>query len=296
MERKFVIVTDSCSDLGKDIREKYNIDYLQMNIVVDGKELPACLNWEAYSPKELYDFMRKGIVIKTTQVPQVTYDQAFRKYLEAGYDILYIGCSSALSGSVNTSNVVKSMLLEEYKDAKIFCIDSLSSCLGEGMMAVKAAIMRQEGQTITEVADWIEENKLCFNQAATVQSLEYLKRAGRVKTASAFFGNIFGVKPIIISDAIGQNFAYKKVKGRLNSIKEIVNEIKANIIDPEKQIIFVGHADCIEEVTTLKEMILKEIPCKGVYINYIGPVIGASTGPGTLGVYFYGKKVEVKGN
>ncbi len=293
--QKFAIITDSCSDLSKELREKNEIDYVQMNIVLDEKELPASLDWDIYTPRVMYDWMREGKVLKTTQVPQMLYYERFKKYIEDGYGILSISCSSALSGSVNTSYVVRDLLLEEYPDAEIYCIDTLNSCLGEGLIALTAANMRRSGKSLQEVAEWIEANKLKVNQVATVESLEYLKRAGRVKTSSAFFGNIFGVKPIIISDAIGNNYAFKKVKGRKNSFTELVSLVNEYIENSENQTILLGHADCIEDAETIKEMLLANVKCQGVYIDYIGPIIGASTGPGTIGIYFFGKEVTIVG-
>lgn len=289
------IFVDSTSDMPTELRKKYNVEYVKMNIVVKDKEYPASLDWDIYSPKQLYDWMRNGICVKTTQVSVEEFMNKFDASLSQGNDIIYISCSSALSGSVNTAYSVSKELMEKYPQRKIICIDSLNSCFGQTLMAIKASKLREEGKAIDEIEETIEKEKLTVNQFATVATLDYLKNAGRVKASTAFFGNLFGVKPIIISDAKGQNYAIKKVKGRRNSLIELVNMAKEAIIDSENQIIFVGHADCIEDAELVKEHILKEIPCKGVYIDYIGPIIGASTGPGTVSIYAYGKEVTVVG-
>lgn len=291
--RDYVILTDSCSDLGKDVRERYGIDYVQMNIVYDGKELPASLNWDLYTPAELYDIMRGGTRVTTNQVPVQTFNTVFTKYLEEGKDIVYIGCSSALSGSVNTGKVVADELKEKYPDNKIYVIDSLNSCLGEGLMAIDAAKMKAEGKSAEEVAAYIEANKLKYQQFAAVDDLTYLKRAGRVKASAAFFGNLFGVKPILISNKLGENLAVKKIKGRKNSLDELVNMVKSNIVAPETQTVAVVHADCESDAEYLVNKIKSEIGVKEVYVNYIGPIIGASTGPGTVGIYCKCDEVEV---
>ncbi len=281
----FVIMTDSCSDLGKDIRQKYDIEYVQMNITYDGKELPASLDWDKYSPKELYDIMRNGTRVMTTQVPAETFMAAFEKELKAGKDVVYIGCSSALSGSVNTGKVIARELAEKYPANTVYCVDALNSCLGEGLIAVAAATLRAEGKTAAEVAQYLEENRLKYQQFCAVDDLTYLKRAGRVKASTAFFGNLFGVKPILISNRQGENFAIKKIKGRKNSLDEIFNMAKQAIVDPENQIVALGHADCLADAEYLKDRIEKEIKPKEVYVNYIGPIIGASAGPGTIAIY-----------
>ena len=291
--KDYVVLTDSCSDLGKEVREGLGIDYVQMNIVYDGKELPASLDWDLYTPAELYNIMRGGTRVTTNQVPVQTFNTAFTNYLEEGKDIVYIGCSSALSGSVNTGKVVADELKEKYPDSNIYVIDSLNSCLGEGLMVIDAAKMKAEGKSAQEVAEYIETNKLKYQQFAAVDDLTYLKRAGRVKASAAFFGNLFGVKPILISNRLGENLAVKKIKGRKNSLDELVNMVKSSIVAPETQTVAVVHADCIKDAEYLKDKIQSEIGVKEVYVNYMGPIIGASTGPGTVGVYCRCNEKEV---
>ncbi len=289
----YIILTDSCSDLGRDVRQKYGIDYVQMNIVYGGKELPATLDWDIYTPSELYNIMRGGTRITTNQVPAESFRAAFTKYLKEGKDVVYIGCSSALSGSVNTGFVIAGELKEEYPENAVYCVDSLCSCLGEGLMAIDAAVMRGEGKSAEEVVAYLEQNKLKYRQFCAVDDLTYLKRAGRVKASSAFFGNLFGVKPILISNRNGENFAVKKIKGRKNSLDEIFNMAKSAVVNPESQIIAVMHADCEEDAAYLKKRIEEEIKPKEVYVDYIGPIIGASAGPGTVAIYCKCDEVEV---
>ena len=300
MAREFVIVVDSCSDLSKETREQLGIKYVKMGIVKKLKEgdfeIPASLDWDLYTNKELNNWLRDGMQIKTTQVSNQEYQTVFGEILNEGKDILYIACSSALSGSYNFSLIVRDELLEKHPEAKIICVDSLCSCYGQGLMALDASNMKHEGKSIDEVAAYIEENKLCYHQVATVETLEYLRKAGRVKAVSAFFGNIIGVKPMIISDAKGQNYAIKKVKGRKNSILELISMVKENIIDAESQVIHVVHADTLADAEYLKDLLIKEINPKDVELHEMGPIIGVSTGPGTLGIYFKGKKVTVEGN
>ena len=293
--REFKILTDTCSNLSAELRQKYGIDHVPMNFVFDGEEHVASLDWDEYTPKAYYDLMRNGKIIKTTQVPGERYIEVFNKYVEEGKDVLYVACSSALSGSVNTATVIAKEIMEQHPEAKIVCVDALISGMGEGALAVKAAEMKNEGKTIEETAEWLEKNKLCYNQTATVENLNYLRRAGRIKAAAAFFGNIFGVKPIIISDIKGDNVAVKKVKGRKASFAEIVAQIKENVVNPEEQTLYIDHADSEEDAIVLKEMIEKEVAFKNISIGYIAPIMGASVGPGTVAAYYYGKEVTYCG-
>lgn len=291
----FAIFADSTCDLGKDLRDKYGIDYVPMNYVVDGREYPALLDWVHHSAKEFYDLMRNGTRITTTQVPREVYEEHFSSVLEEGRDILYISCSSALSGSANTANVVAKELSEKYPDRQICCVDSLISSLGQGYLAVRASELREEGRTITEVADYIVRNRLKVNQFGCPGDLEYLRRAGRVKASSAFFGNFFGVKPIIISDIKGQNFALKKVKGTANARREIAALIKEAVIAPEEQILYIAHSDGIKEAELLRDAVMEVCPFKECYFSYITPIVGASVGPDTVIAFCVGREVTVEG-
>lgn len=292
----FEIFTDSTSDLTKELREQYHVNYVPMNVVINGEELEANLDWEKFGPVEYYNLMRKGTKVKTSQVPMHVYEKAFTEVLEAKKDVLYLACSSKLSGSINFAKVVAEELKAKYPERKIYCIDTLRSTLAEGLIVCHASNMREEGKSIDEIAQYIEENKLCWHTIATVESLNYLKNAGRVKAGAAFFGNIFGVKPIIIADAIGNNYALKKVKGRRSSLLEVINMVKESVVNPQDQYIAIEHADCDVDLEFVKEHIMNELKPKGVIINYVGPIIGATVGPGTIIVSFFGTKETIVGN
>ncbi|MBQ3928115.1 MAG: DegV family protein, partial [Clostridia bacterium] len=247
-----------------------------------------------YTPKALYDIMRAGNRVTTTQVPPQVFMDKFTEYLEKGMDIVYVACSGKLSGSVNTGSVIANELKAKYPDADIRCIDSLNACIGEGMMAIYAAQLRDQGLSAADIEAKVLDSRKLVNQIVTVDSLDTLKRAGRVKASAAFFGNLMGVRPILISDANGNNAPIKKVKGRANSMAEIVNELKETI-DPEEQTVYVVHADCLEDAQKLEQMVKEALPKVNTYITYIGPIIGASIGPGAVGVFAFGKRVTFEG-
>lgn len=293
--KKIQVLTDSCADLSGELLEKYGIGYCRMNTVHQEKETPASLLWEYYTPHELYDLMRKGERVKTTQVPPEEFVEVFTKYLEADCDVIYVACSSQQSGSVNTAQVIAKKLKETYPEARIACIDSLNASMGEGMLAILASELVEAGKSFDEVVDAVLAARKRVNQFVTVHSLDALKRAGRVKGSAAFFGNLMGVKPILISDADGVQTPLKKVKGRANSFRELVALLKESIVSPEEQTVYVAHADCsAEELSLLVEMIRAEIPCRDVVTVYIGPIIGASIGPDAIGIWGFGAEVTYR--
>lgn len=290
--RNVKIVTDSCSDLPKELRERYNIDYMMMNTVRDGKETPASLDWEFYSPKELYDVIRGGERVTTTQVPPAEFQRYFKTELENGNDIVYIACSGKLSGSVNVGKVEAENILKDYPDATICCIDSINACLGEGLVAIKAAQFRDEGKSAKEIEEAILPIRNNVNQFVTVHNLNALKAAGRVTGSSAFFGNLLGVKPIIISDKVGNNIPIKKAKGRLNSFKEIVALTAEGVKGFDNPTVYIAHSDCEDEAKEVAKMVEEAIPGASTYITYIGPIIGASIGADAIGLFAYGDSIE----
>ena len=290
--RPVKIVTDSCSDLPKELREKFDIDYIKMNTVRNSKETPASLDWEFYSPKDLYDVIRGGERVTTTAVPPAEFQKYFRAELEKGNDIVYVSCSGKLSGSINVGRVEAENILKDFPGATICCIDSINACLGEGLVAIKAAQLRDEGKTAKEIETAVLPIRNNVNQFVTVHNLNALKAAGRVTGSSAFFGNLLGVKPIIISNRVGDNVPIKKAKGRLNSFKELV-ALTAEAVEGEKHPeVYIAHADCEEEAKDVAEMLREAIPGVKTYIAYIGPIIGASIGADAVGVFSFGKSIE----
>ena len=293
--RNVKIITDSCADLTAEQLTRYDIDYARMSTVYNGIESPALLTWSEDEVHTLYNIMRDGNRITTAQVSVEEFQRIFELYLKQNMDIVYIGCSSKSSGSVNTGFVVAKKLMAAYPENKIICIDSLNASMGIGILAIEAAKMAKNGSTADEIEAHILSIRKNVNQFVTVHSLDALKRAGRVKASSAFLGNLMGVKPILISDANGDVVAYKKVKGRQKSFEELVALLNFAMIEPEKQTIYLTHADCAkEEIDGLVELIKKEIPCQGVEVGYIGPIVGASIGPDAVGIWGYGQEVTYK--
>ena len=292
--KKYVILTDTGSDLEKEIRTQYDIEYVPMRYSFQGKDYEAGLDWEHLSAKEFYDQMRAGERFITAQVNMETYKAVFKKYVEQGYDVLYVGTSSSISTSIKTGVLAAEEVMKEFPEAKIVCVDTLRACFALGILVIRAAELRAEGKTIEETADWLNENKLRSNMIGSVESLVYLKRAGRVSATSAFFGGLLNIKPIVIADAKGRNFAFEKVKGRKKSLERIAQLCKEAYVDDEHQHFFISHADCIEDAEALKQEVFKALGKEiDIHIGIVGSCVGSAVGPGMISVHFLGKKVTV---
>lgn len=292
----FAIIADSTSSLDKASREKYNIDYVRMIVKygADGEEKFASLDYEDVPFHEYYEIMRNGTRIYTDMVPYQEFLDVFKKYLDKGIDVLYIGCSSKLSGSVNLGEKVAKELREEYKDRKIYIVDALTSNAAQKYLTIDAAKQRESGKNIDFVYAWVEEHKYEYQNYATVGSLTYLSRAGRVKASKAFIGNLLSIKPLIYNNREGENVSYAKAKGRNSSIEALALEVKKYITDPESQDrIYIVHGDCLADAQELREQILNNVKgLKYVEVTQLDPIVGASCGPDTLIVGFKGKFVE----
>ena len=293
---KFVIFTDSTSDLTTEHRSSHGIEYVRMLVNWTDKdkkfhETYADLDWTEMSPSEYYNLMRDGSVIMTSQVTEQEFDLKFIPHLEKGEDILYLACSSGLSASgALAERLFKEKYSKKFPERTVRVVDTLTSVMAEGTMVLDAAEMKEAGKSLEEIAQTIEKTRLSYNQSATVEDLTTLAKHGRVKAATAFFGNIFGVKPILISDAKGMNFAIEKAKGRRNALLRVASLAKERVIAPEKQVCYVCEADARPEDLELLVGQLKQIGFKDVVVQKLGPIISASCGPATIGVYYKGQE------
>ena len=286
---KTLIITDSNCDLSAEYIKENNIHVIPFHFNLKGTEHEDKLFDGSINYKEFYDELRKGEMSTTTQITPYKFEEYFGKYVSEGYSIIYIGFSSGLSGTYNNAIMAERSILEENKYADITVIDTRSATSGQGLLVYYACEMLKQGKSKEDIVNWIEDNKLKVNIWFTVDSLDHLKRGGRISAISATLGTILEVKPVLNIDKNGKLVVMKKVRGRKKSVRILLEEFKYRVIDFEKQTIFINHGDCLEDAEYLKSLILDEVKVKNVLINYIGPVIGAHTGQGVLCIAFIGK-------
>lgn len=288
---KYKIYTDTASDLAKDIREKYGIGYFQMGLVVDGRQTVADLDWGEFTFEEFYKLLSDGHDVKTTLITVETFHDIIEAEFKKGNDVLYLGCSTALTGSINSFNLAKEILQEKYPERKMVAIPTFAASVTLGLMVVDAAKLAQKGASMEEVCKWVEDNRFFYNQFCTVDTLTYLKKAGRVKGTAAFFGNLMGVKPLFISDRKGNNLVIEKVKGTKASLDAIYNHIKEVIDLSKDDRIVVLHAVALDRAEALKKRFEEELGSKHVVIAKMGPIVGTTCGPNTIAAFCYGAEV-----
>ncbi len=279
----FFIVTDSSSDLPQWLMDSYrDFAMVPLTFTIDGEVNPDI------DIKTFYDRLRSGSRSKTSQVSIGAFLDVFRKAAEDGMDVLYVGFSSGLSGTVESGFQAAELARKEFPERKFVVIDTLSASCGEGCLVDKAVGLRDSGKTLEETADWIENNKLNLHHWYTVDDLHFLQRGGRVSASAAWFGSALSIKPVMNMDNAGHLIPREKVIGRKRSIRGLFNKMKALGIDQGSQKIFISHGDCLDEVNTLVKMIKNEWGNQEFVISYVGHVIGSHTGPGVIALYFFG--------
>lgn len=281
----YVIVTDSSCDLPKEKAEQMNIAVVDLDVTVDGE--PSCPNSEV-NIKEFYKKLRDGKMAKTSAVNIELIRDCFKKILDEGKDILYLGFSSGLSTTFNTGRIVAEELSDEYPDRKVYCVDTLAASLGQGLLVYLTVCEKEKGKSIEEVRDYAEETKLHLCHWFTVDDLHFLKRGGRISGTVALVGSVLGIKPILHTSDEGLLVNVSKARGRKASIEALVKKLQETGINPSDQVIFISHGDCEEDAIFLKNLIEEKYHPKAIMYSYVGPVIGAHSGPGTLALFYLG--------
>ncbi len=285
----YIIMTDTTADLPESYIRDHGLSILSLNYILDGQ------TYDREHPldvKEFYAKMRSGSMPTTSQVNPEQARSTMYAYLEKGLDVLYIAFSSGLSGTYNSGRIAAEEIAEDgiFPERKVVVVDSLCASLGEGLLVHKAVMLKEAGKSLEEVADWLEKNKLHICHNFTVDDLFHLHRGGRVSKATAILGTMMNVKPVLHVDDAGHLIAIGKVHGRKKSISALVDRMAEQIKGYEDQndVIFISHGDCIEDVEYLKKLIEEKIGNTEFLVNYVGPTIGAHSGPGTLALFFMG--------
>ena len=282
----YIIFTDSTCDLDAEHIKELGVKTIPLNFTYEGK---SYIDGAGLSYKDFYNLLREKKDITTSQINAGTFIKEFEPYLKEQKDILYIAFSSGLSGTYSSAKIAEADLQEKYPNRKIIVIDSLCASMGEGLLVHYAAEKKNNGASIEELAKWIENNKLNVCHWFTVDDLFHLKRGGRVSSVSALLGTMLGVKPILHVDDAGKLIPMEKVRGRKAALTALVEHMKKSAKVTPDDVVFISHVDSIDDANFIKDLVLKEFNVKEVRINYIGSVIGAHAGPGTIALFFMGQ-------
>ena len=279
----FKIVTDSGCDFTAAETEQMDVIRVPLSVLFKGK-LQDDFATDA-ERKTLYNGVREGEMPTTSAVNPDGWANAMRPALDAGKDVLCLCFSSGLSTTYQSAVIAAEELKEEYPDRTINVVDSLCAALGQGLLVWHACKHRDAGESLAEVTAWVEANKLHMCHWVTVEDLNHLKRGGRVSAATALVGTMLNIKPIITVNEEGKLVSTAKARGRKAAIDYVAKKAGEAT---DKDMVFIGHGDCLEDAEACAKILKEKYGVKNVHIGYIGAVVGAHTGPGVLVVFFLG--------
>ena len=285
--RDYVITVNSTVDLPKEWLEERHVPVIPLKYTIDGE---TYTDMEGLSAKEFFDKLREGKMSTTSQVNPEEAASMLEPFLKEGKDILHLGFSSGLSGTLNSMKIAGEMLQEKYPEAKVIVIDTLCACLGEALLLYKALQQKEKCMNIDELAQWVEDNKLHICHNVTVDDLHHLQRGGRISKTTAVLGTLVQIKPIIHMDDNGKLQVIGKERGRKRSLNKIVDMAVEQSKGWDNDIIMITHGDCIKDAEYVAKLVREKMGIDNILINNIGTVIGSHTGPGVVAVFCMGNK------
>ncbi len=283
----YQIVTDSSCNLSEALIDEFGLEILPLTFMVDGEQRQSYLKGQVTDLKQFYTMMREGKVIATSLPNLADSEELFTQILESGNDVLYLGFSSGLSGTYEGMATLATGLRERFPERTFECIDTFAASLGEGLLIYHACKLKQEGKSLQEVAEWVRSNRLKLAHWFTVDDLMFLYRGGRVSRTAAFAGQLLKIKPVLHVDDEGHLIPMEKARGRKKSIQALVDHMEKTANPPvTEQVIGISHGDCPEDVEYLQKLITERFGETKYLVNYVDPVIGAHSGPGTLALFY----------
>ena len=283
----FTILTDSCCDLTAQMVQELELSVLPLSFTMEGKEYFNYPDNRDIAPDTFYEKLRSGSLGTTSAVSVGAFHEVMEPLAAAGRDILCLNFSSCLSTTYQSACIAAQEVLSDHPDRKILVVDSRAASMGQGLLVYLAVQEKRKGKSIEDVRDFVEQKKGHICHWFTVDDLNHLKRGGRVSAAAALFGTMLQMKPVLHVDDEGRLIPMEKVRGRKASIKTLLDKMDELVEDPS--VVFISHGGCGEEAKALGEEVKAKYPVERLEINYVGPVIGNHSGPGTLALFFQGK-------
>lgn len=282
------ILADSASDLTQEHYDTYNIQMVPLTVHLDGDDFLDGIDMQ---PKQVYDSMRAGSSPKTSQVSPQAFYNLFSTYAKEGTPLVYVAFSSELSGTYQTAKMMEQEVKEQFPEAVLHVIDSKCASIGYGLVILHIAQLAQDGASVDEIVEQAQEHATHMEHIFTVDDLEYLYRGGRVSKTAAFVGSLLKIKPILhVED--GKLIPLEKIRGSKRVLSRMVALMEERGIDIEQQTIGISHGDDLEKAEALAAKIKEQWNPKEIIIEYVGSVIGAHSGPGTLALFFLNKPKE----
>ena len=288
--RDYLLMTDSCCDMDPKLAEELGLTVLPLTLDMGGRSYRNYLDGRELPFQDFYSRVRAGELATTSAISVGDFEAAMRPVLESGKDILCLSFSSALSTTYQSAVIAAREMAEAVPEGRVYVVDTLCASLGQGLLVYLCAQQKKAGKSLEELRDYAEATKGSVCHWFTVDDLNHLKRGGRINAATALFGSMLSIKPVLHVDDGGYLVAVSKARGRKASLTALVDRMEQTAIDPKSQTVFISHGDCLEEAEFVAGEIRRRLGVEDIRINYIGPVIGNHSGPGTLALFFLGTK------
>ena len=285
-----MILTDSSADLTAELVAELGVEVIPLSFTMEDKTYFNYPDNRDIDPADFYARLRGGAMATTAAVNVADYTEAMEPILKEGKDVLVLAFSSGLSATCHSAQIAAGELMEQYPDRKVYVVDTLCASLGQGLLVWYAANLKKQGKTMEEVRDWTEEHKLNLCHWFTVDDLHFLKRGGRISAATAVLGTMLSIKPVMHVDNEGHLIKVGTARGRNASLKALVDHMEQTVLDLKGQSIFISHGDCLADAQKVADDIRARFGVEDIVINYVGPVIGAHSGPGTVALFFMGSE------
>lgn len=285
----FTVFTDGCSNLPGRLLSELDIRVLPCSYILDGQPGTFTGDIDGFDTHAYYDKLRGGSTLKTSLLNTHLFLEHFRPELKAGRDIVYVGMSSGISGTIQAARIAAEELSEEFPDRTVRIVDSLGAGFGTGLLTCRAADLRNEGKTAAQAGEILDGEVMHLLQYFTVDDLNFLKRTGRVSGATAAIGTILNIKPLLWGDTTGHIVSCGKYRGRKKAMEAIVEMYRTKAVHPENQRVAITHGDCPEEAQLLAQQIQEVCPPKELIVCPHEPFTGAHVGPGMLALFFFGQ-------
>jgi DegV family protein with EDD domain len=292
--KKFSILADATCDLGEAYQQQYDLHIIPGHIILPDKtDIPSPLKWDKVSREEFYSRLKKDPSSYSTAPANTSeFAAAMEAIVSDGTELLVMTISSGISGAFQFAVTAARQVQQKYPEAKIHCVDSLRFGPGFGLMVIQAARLRDEGKTMEQTAQWLEENKNRYHQAGWLDDLSFVAKKGRMTNAKAFFGTLAGIKPIGEFDYNGLTTIVGKVKGAKLAYSVLMDYIAQTIEKPEEQTIFIAQTSRMPQAEVYKQMIIDRFHPKEIFINDVFPSCGINIGPGLMAAYYIGKPIS----
>jgi DegV family protein with EDD domain len=282
---RFVAVTDTSGNLPTERIREADLKIIAFPYFIDGEEF-TCLDTTSFDGDAFYARIKAGMTVTTSQISPHQYMEFYEPWLKQGLDIVFVCMSSGISGSCNSARLGAQMILEDYPERRIEVVDTLGASLGEGLVALEAARLRDLDLSAEEAAVQLRDLVQRMFNVFTVDDLMHLRRGGRLSNMAAIVGMVLNIKPLLKGNEEGKIVSFAKVRGRKKSIEELAARYDKLVVEPEKQIVGIAEAGCKQDAAYLASLLNKNHPPKEILTVEYEPVTGSHVGPGALALFF----------